>query len=286
MYKSGRRPSRGDEGIRGDGRLREEKERTGERERREERWGREGKRVGRGTRSRYIQGGRVGESNVMSTSNSTPGPRSKVERVIEKYGLEGLGDELERRWTGETGERESLRSLADRFNRAVLRAALDEAGSSPLDGEVENTYRLLRGDDVSPGMRTEVRRQLERDGVDREQVESDFVSHQAIHTYLREHRGAELETEEDSRVEKEAQTIRRLQGRISVVTESGLTRLANAGDITVGDFEVLSDVQVYCADCGSQYEAVELIERGGCDCAPDEDADADASADGRESGDA
>jgi hypothetical protein len=207
----------------------------------------------------------------MSDTGSTPGPRGKVERVIETYGLEGLGDELERRWTGAEGERESLRSLADRFNRAVLRRALDEAGASPLDGEVENTYRLLRGDDVSPGMRTEVRRQLERDGVDLDSVESDFVSHQAIHTYLREHRGAELEAEEESRIEKEARTIRRLQGRISVVTESGITRLANAGDITIGDFDVLADVQVYCGDCGSQYEAVELIERGGCDCEASEE---------------
>jgi hypothetical protein len=33
---------------------------------------------------------------------------------------------------------------------------------------------------------------------------------------------------------------------------------------------VFTDVQVYCADCGSQYEAVELIERGGCDCDPEE----------------
>jgi hypothetical protein len=203
-------------------------------------------------------------------AETTPGPRGKVERVIEAYDLEGLGDELERRWTGRAGERESLRSLADRFNRAVLRAALDAAGASPLDGEVENTYRLLRGDDVSPGMRTEVRRQLEREGVDLDGVESDFVSHQAIHTYLREHRGAELETEEESRVEKEARTIRRLQGRISVVTESGLERLANANDLTIGDFDVLADVQVYCSDCGSQYEAVELIERGGCDCDRDD----------------
>jgi hypothetical protein len=205
----------------------------------------------------------------MGDSESTPGPRGKVERVIETYGLEGLGDELERRWTGAAGERESLRSLADRFNRAVLRSALDEAGTSPLDGEVENTYRLLRGDDVSPGMRTEVRRQLEREGLDLDEVESDFVSHQAVHTYLRDHRGAELETEDQSRVEKEAQTIRRLQGRVSVVTESGLSRLSSAGDVTIGDFDVLTDVQVYCGDCGSQYEAVELIERGGCDCDPD-----------------
>ena len=202
----------------------------------------------------------------MSNPESTPGPRGKVERVIDTYDLGGLGGELERRWTGVDGERESLRQLADRFNRAVLRAALDRAGSSPLDGEVENTYRLLRDDDVSPGMRTEVRRQLERDGVDLDRVESDFVSHQAVHTYLRDHRGAELEREERSRVEKEARTIRRLQGRISVVTESGLDRLVKAEDIALGDFEVLADVQVYCADCGAQYEAVELIERGGCDC--------------------
>jgi hypothetical protein len=253
---------RGREGKEGSENVAESERASGDTNAQEER--------GRRGPERYIQEGRAGESNVMGTPDATPGPQSKVERVIEEYGLEGLGDELERRWTGETGERESLRSLADRFNREVLRAALDEAGASPLDGEVENTYRLLRGDDVSPGMQTEVRRQLERDGIDREQVESDFVSHQAIHTYLREHRGAELETEEESRVEKESRTIRRLQGRVSVVTESGLTRLANASDITVGDVEVLTDIQVYCADCGSQYDAVELIERGGCDCDPDD----------------
>lgn len=196
----------------------------------------------------------------------TAGPRGKVERVIEEYSLDGLGAELERRWTGAHGERESLRSLADRFNRAVLRRRLERAGAAPLDGEIENTYRLLRGDDVSTGMRTEARRQLERDGVDVDALESDFASHQAIHTYLRKHRGAELEADQRNRSEKEARTIRRLQGRTAAVAENSLERLSGAGDVTLGDFEVFTDVQVYCSDCGTQYDVVELIRRGGCDC--------------------
>lgn len=54
----------------------------------------------------------------------------------------------------------------------------------PLDGEVRNTYRLLTDEDVSSGMRTAKRNELERAGVDVESVERDSVTHQAIYTYL------------------------------------------------------------------------------------------------------
>lgn len=200
------------------------------------------------------------------SNTSTGGAAGKVARVIDKYSLAGLGDELERRWLGDYGERESLRSLADRFNRAVLTQALEDAGASPLEGEVANTYRLLRGDSDTAGKRTEARRQLKRKDIDIDALESDFVSHQAVHTYLREHRGAELETEDQDRVEKEMRTIRQLQGRTAAVTENGLERLRNDDELSLGEFEVFTNVQVYCGDCNTQYDAVELIQRGGCDC--------------------
>ena len=201
----------------------------------------------------------------MST-NSVREPSGKVERVIKKYGLAGLGDELEGRWLGDYGERESLRSLADRFNKAVLEQALEEASESPLEGEVENMYRLLNSDTSSAGKQTEARRQLERYGVNVDELESDFVSHQAMHTYLRKHRGAELETQNQNRIKKETQTIRQLQGRTAAVTENGIKRLQNADDLSVGEFEVFTNIQVYCGDCNVQYDAVDLITQGGCDC--------------------
>ena len=113
---------------------------------------------------------------------------TKVRRVIDHYGLSELGDELAARWVGDGYDRESLRSLADRFNRRVLAAGMEAAGLTPLDGEVDNTYRLLTDDKVSAGMRTQVERRLERDGVDIEELRTDFVSHQAVHTYLTDDR--------------------------------------------------------------------------------------------------
>jgi hypothetical protein len=83
--------------------------------------------------------------------------RSKVARLIEEYELGGIGEEFERRWTREE-DRSSLRDLADEFNRRLLRAALERTGDAPLDGEVDNLYRLLTGDDVTSGVRQQIGR--------------------------------------------------------------------------------------------------------------------------------
>ncbi|WP_331232985.1 rod-determining factor RdfA [Natronorarus salvus] len=198
------------------------------------------------------------------------GPPGKVGRVIREYELDGTGAELERRWTGEGGESMSLRALSDWFNQRVLGAAMERAGLRPLDGEVENTYRLLEDEGVSAGMREQTRRQLERDGVDLGRTEKDFVSHQAIYTYLTNHRGAvhpssgEESTEE--RIERELGKLEALVSRTTAVTEDTLTRLANADAIAAGDLDVLVDVQVSCRECGAVSSVTGFVERGGCDC--------------------
>ena len=194
---------------------------------------------------------------------------TKVRRVIESYGLSGMGEELAARWVGDGYDRESLRSLADRFNRRVLADSMESAGLSPLDGEVENTYRLLTSDEVSAGMRTQARRRLERDGVDSESLRSDFVSHQAIHTYLTTDR--EIEPPDDTssaadRLERDRETINRLESRLEAVADDTISRLDTTDTLSIGDFSVLVDVQVFCADCGHQSEVGDLLAEGGCQC--------------------
>jgi len=192
---------------------------------------------------------------------------TKVRRVIDRYALAGLGDELAARWVGDGYDRESLRSLADRFNKQVLAASMEAAGLSPLDGEVENTYRLLTDDEVSAGMRTQVSRRLEREGLEVDSVQSDFVSHQAIHTYLTRDREIEPpSTDDGDRLETDRETIQRLQSRLEAVTENTVGRLDSTDRLDVGSFSVLVDLQVVCADCGGTYEIAELFEQGGCDC--------------------
>ncbi len=193
--------------------------------------------------------------------------RTKVERVVEKYDLEGLTEELARRWTGEGVERHSLRELARYFNERVLETALAESEVDLLDGEVSNIYRLLTDDDVSAGQRTETRSRLEREGVELSELESDFVSHQAIHTFLTDRQNVSLPVDSDeTRLEKSRETLRKLRGRMESVAINDIERLVEAGALDVGDVSVLLSLDIVCNECGERYDFEELLEEGGCRC--------------------
>jgi Skp family chaperone for outer membrane proteins len=200
----------------------------------------------------------------MTTNGSHP--NSKVARVIDEYDLEGMGERLEASWTGAGGERTSLRDLADEFNRSVLEAAIRAAGGSAVSDDVETTYRLLTDDDVSEADRMRKRRELEQEDVDVDRVRDDFVTHQAIHTYLTKYREAELPDRSADRVQRKVETLERLQGRTSVVAESTIEGLVNSEDIADRDYEVFVDIRVVCSECGTGYAIGELIRQGGCDC--------------------
>lgn len=192
-------------------------------------------------------------------------PNSKVARVIEQYGLGGMGEQLEVAWTGERGERTSLRDLADEFNRAVLGAAIRQSDGAVPETDVQSAYQTLTGNDVSSADRMRKQRDLEAMGVDVDAVQSDFVTHQAIHTYLTEYREAEL-PEQSGDPEQKAETLERLRGRTAAVTESTVDALVASGDLVERDYDVIVDVRVICGECGTDYAASELLREGGCDC--------------------
>lgn len=192
---------------------------------------------------------------------------SKVDRLLTEYSLPGMDEQLIASWTGDADERRSLRDLAEYFNRELLRAAMAEAGMTTLDGEVANTYRLLTAEDVSTGVRTQAETTLERNGIDPQRLRTDFVSHQAIHTYLTKQRGVEHPSEPvGDRAGKTERTIRRLGSRLVAVAEKRLRSLRDAGTITLGTFSVLVDVYVVCEDCGTHTDVPTLLGDGGCDC--------------------
>jgi hypothetical protein len=196
--------------------------------------------------------------------------KSKIARVIHHYDLDSLGDELIDYWIRNDHEQRSLRELADYFNTNLLRTTMDSAGMSTLDGEVTNTYRLLTADDVSTGVRTQLETTLERNGIDPEQLHEDFVSHQAIHTYLTQYRGVQRHSEasEQDRLTKTETTIQRLKSRLVAVAEKRLRSLRDADTITLGTFSVLVDVRVVCEDCGAHVDIPTLLSEAGCECDP------------------
>lgn len=193
----------------------------------------------------------------------------KVERVAVAHGLADLDDTLVSLWRGDGHEQYSLRRLETYVNCAVLGAAMREAGMDPIDGAVENVHRLLVADEVSEGARTEVTRRLERNGVDVASVRDDFVSHQTIHTHLRECLSVSRETEEptpEARRRTVEETVFALQNRTEAVTRGSLERLRAADGVALDAFDVLVDVSVTCEACGRVYDVDTLLDRGGCDC--------------------
>lgn len=201
-------------------------------------------------------------------SSDQPKRRSKVARVIQEYELTGMDEELVRLWTGADGERQSLRDLANYVNRELLRATMEQADMTPLDGEVENTYRLLTNDETTAGTRVEAESTLERNGIDIDSLSRDFISHQAVHTYLTKYRNVDRPStdSETDQVSKTVETIQRLQSRLIAVAENSLQSLRDTNRISLGNFSLLVDVRVFCEECGTQRPIVELLEDGGCKC--------------------
>lgn len=193
-------------------------------------------------------------------------PRYKVGKVIDRYSLDGLGDELEARWIGRQGEASSLRDLAEYFNTEVFRSALANTDHHQFGTEIDSLYHLLTDDDVSRGEQTRVRKTLERDGIDVEQLLRDFVTHQAIHTYLTKGRGVEKPTETGDRLDSARQTINRLRSRLVAVTDTTLTNLRETDVITLGAFDVFVEISVHCNDCGTHKNLLQLLTDRGCDC--------------------
>jgi hypothetical protein len=208
------------------------------------------------------------------------GRRSKIVRLLDEYDLQGLGAKLERLWTATGDDRMSLRDLAELFNTELLRAALAEVDTQPLDGEIENMYRLLTDEEVTEADRTRAVRRLERRGIDVEQLERDFVTYQAIRSYLTEHRDASYASERRDRTETEQDSIQQFRGRMLTVIDSKLDQLERNGDLTLGEYQTLVDINVLCEECGAQYGIDELLDRGGCDCDRDSEHTPPSSGDG------
>jgi hypothetical protein len=78
---------------------------------------------------------------------------------------------------------------------------------------------------------------------------------------------AEYEAGDDeNQREKSVETIQRLTSRLSAVTRRNVENLRSTERLDVGPVDVITDVQVVCEDCGRQYDAVDLVEQGACQC--------------------
>jgi hypothetical protein len=189
----------------------------------------------------------------------------KVGTLAREYDFSDVNDELVARWTGATGEDESVRSLTDYFNRQLLRTELKHADVTLVEGRVENLYDLLTDDDRLEADRMQARSTLEGKQIDVDTLESQFVSHQTMYRHLRNCLSANKDRNKLS-VEKERDRIHSVQHRAEAVVDDSVSRLRDGGKLDLGEYEVLINFRVICEDCGSLSDVTDIIEDGGCTC--------------------
>ncbi|MDS0477333.1 rod-determining factor RdfA [Natrinema sp. 1APR25-10V2] len=201
----------------------------------------------------------------MGTKEHNGDPQTKVGRLIEEYNFDGFGGELERMWTASGDERKSLRDLADIFNKRILQSTIDESGVTRLDTDVDNIYLQLKGEKGTSADQTRIRRRLEREGIDVEALQSDFVTYAAIRSYLKEERNAEYNPSQNP-VTRDKNSIQQLRSRTRLVTETKLNGLVENDQIELGSHEVTVDINVFCEDCGRQFDVIDLLDQKKCEC--------------------
>ncbi|WP_276256551.1 rod-determining factor RdfA [Halomontanus rarus] len=193
----------------------------------------------------------------------------KIGRVLRAYSLEGFNTELETRWTADGEEHLSLRELETHLNKNIFREELNSKNISFLDKELEIWYSILTGEDPDNTTQIPIKRRLERQGVDVDQVVNDFVSYQTINRHLKKC----LEVEQKARDETDVQYIRRrvqqiyaLENKLQTIIYDSLTQLDETGRISLNDFDVILDSNVICSNCGAHHTISDIVVNQGCKC--------------------
>ncbi|MFB6197452.1 MAG: rod-determining factor RdfA [Halobacteriaceae archaeon] len=196
----------------------------------------------------------------------------KVDRVRDKYDLYNLDERLLHRYEVKD---EGVRQLERWFNERVLERAMEQAGATVLDGEVQNHYRLLTSDDVMDSARRDAKRELRDMGVNVDEVESDFVSYRTVLKHLRSCLDTDTSREYDPDIKRARTRVSKITSRIESVVNGSLERLNDHGEIHIENPTVSVSAKVRCSSCNRRHDAEGFLSDGGvCPCQePEKDDD-------------
>lgn len=203
----------------------------------------------------------------MSSPNedSQPACSCKVGKLTKKYDLTDKNENLVARWTGEQGDKESIRKITDEFNQKLLHTKMHAAGMEIIEGRVENLYRLLIDENRLDAVQIQARSHLDNGGVNVDRLEDHFISHQTMYRHLKNCLNAKKEPNILA-TEKELKRIHSIQNRAEVVVDNSIARLRDGGKLDLDEFEVLINFRATCEDCGTLYDVTDLLDNGGCEC--------------------
>lgn len=194
----------------------------------------------------------------------------KVGAVTESRNLSAItatGDVdeyLVTRWLGRDGYSEAgVRTLADWFNKTVMREVYTEHGRSVIDARIESEYEALSGGEDSE--RADLVSDLAIDGIDGPQLIDDFVSKSTMRRHLRNCLDVEKPTATgtDSNTNWEATKVEYARDTVRANVEDALRSLDNKDRLAgADDVEVSIPVFLSCPECPVKVRFDEALDRG------------------------
>lgn len=192
----------------------------------------------------------------------------KVDAVVDQYGLEparagydAVDAYLEDRWTGADGRSpDGYRTLAEWFNKRLLKHVYDEHGRETVGRRLDGDYDALTGDDEL--LREEVLDDLRADGIDADALREDMVSWSTLRHHLKGCLDAE-KAPERAATDWERESVRIARERTAEKVAEALRSLDAKDRLPNAErAEVDIQVQLSCPECPVRVPLSEALSRG------------------------
>jgi hypothetical protein len=192
----------------------------------------------------------------------------KVEVVTERYDLRPPGDRhgslddyLLARWTGTDGrEPIGYRTLADEYNRRLMKRVYDQHGRELLAARLGSDYETLTGGDEL--QRAELEDHLADDGIDPERLRGAMVSWGTMATHLKDCLGGQKDRA-TAATDWERRSIEIATDRAKAKVEEAVSALGSKGELAVdGGVDVGVAVRLGCSACETRVPLTIALDRG------------------------
>jgi len=194
----------------------------------------------------------------------------KVDRVRAAYDVspplragENLDEYLVARWLGENNnEATGLRTLAEWFNKELMKEVYRDHGRSDSSVRINSDYNALQEDDIPTHEREELISELADDGIDGEAINKKFISKSTLSRHLKNCLGATKQPS-NSETEWEIDRIRVATNTYRSHLESALQSLDNKSKINgIGDSEFQVQAYLSCSECPTRVTVETAYEQG------------------------
>jgi hypothetical protein len=191
----------------------------------------------------------------------------KVGRIADKHNIAtavlevDIDKALLDRWLGRGEYPETaVRPLADWLNIKILKKVYTEHGRRTIEHQIENDYEVLTGEDENK--KWSVEDDLERDGIDPDELADDFISRSSLYRHLTQCLDAE-------KGRREAETDWE-ETKIEYATDKAIEQVGDAlrswhnkGELPGGqEADITVEFVVGCPECSTSAPISVARQRG------------------------